>query len=1189
MTTSFKNQSAQRPTAMGTLLQSSAYGATIPNGYGMTQSPLLAIWAANLRQGGGNTKKFKQMKKGITNYCECIDFLLGHNPIMGVLQVINNGSNLPLNFTSQSFASAGGRQSFTVADSHFYFVIAVTLEANYELPVNDYGGQGPSTLSGTYEIPLWNELETGPDPTDSTAYRCWPYCYRWQPGFGATIQIDSESFPAGTLKIYYAQLMEATSYEPPVQKLKLAFEPQLGSGGEYSEASLASQQIIYPHFAGLGSSEIDLGSSGALPSLNPEVRFKWGVYPTGDADFVDMIEDIYKSGLAQAAIAAETSDLPTPAATQMERGLSSYDLPGCIQKKFDAHATVALPPMLYNLPNTAGNCLVVVVTGGGALAISSSAGESWTPVYVSGLGYQVWYAEAKGGANIVTVSGATAPWSMAIFEIGGTGGSVKNAVMVYPTTNANSNSGTGVSASTDTTCSLQISGTHGGVTLADRGTADASWGGFVWPGLPSGAVVTSIEPVIKYDYKAPGVGSYFFGGPYGFPSVTSSGTWIGASLGTSPSNLTSWAPAFELLYSGDGDIYTASLVVTSIGLEVSYSIPTGGLGGEIVDIVATSSNGAASVASSLVDGLPGYLMAISLYPSGGAPAVADKPKWNAVTPANFYANSPASFQVQDRIIRSPGTYKAAGAGSTPASICLIALKAPQPVAYPKPLGDFIDVPSFDLVRAQCRANGLWGSLSMTSQSAASEWINTLCQAANCAPVFLGAKLYLYPYSEVSAAGNGATYIAPTAAGPVADLDADNGDFVGSDGCPKLTTADRVGSPNVLQMQCIDRNDNYNQVTVQTPNPAGTALYGVRKGDAAVNNAVQDPTIARTLLGIQVRRNVYGGDTWTFTASPRWMLLSPMDLVTLTDRLQGIVKVPVRIVSYDEQQDGSFEATAEPFIYGMCAPTALAAVSPSSNPTSVNASAGDVNLPLIFEPVPRLCAEAPQAQLWAVLSSAASNYGGCQAYVSTDGGSSYNPVGDPLIGSAITGVLTAEWPAAADPDTSDDLTVDLTESNGVLESYAVTDEDKFVYPCFVQGSPIDVSNNGALEAAIPLTAILSDGNLVVGNFGYELMAYATAALTAANKYTLKATGSGNHLRRAVFNAPAASEGCDHPVGARWAFLSPAGTGILKINMDPVWVGHQLFFKFCSFNSFGAAAQSLADVQAYSYNPTGVPYL
>ncbi len=56
MTMSFKDQGAQRPTAMGSLLQASAYGATIPVIYGQTQSNLLAIWAANIRAGGAGNK-----------------------------------------------------------------------------------------------------------------------------------------------------------------------------------------------------------------------------------------------------------------------------------------------------------------------------------------------------------------------------------------------------------------------------------------------------------------------------------------------------------------------------------------------------------------------------------------------------------------------------------------------------------------------------------------------------------------------------------------------------------------------------------------------------------------------------------------------------------------------------------------------------------------------------------------------------------------------------------------------------------------------------------------------------------------------------------------------------------------------------------------------------------------------------
>ena len=182
MTTTFKDQGAQRPTALGSLLQASAYGATIPTIYGQTQSNFLAIWAANLRQGAPGQKKFQQLKKGTTNYEECIDFLIGHNPIRGVLQIVNNGSNTPLNFTSQTFSQSGGRGAFEVTDPNFYFVIAVTVKASYSFDIDDYGGQGPQTLTGTFEIPLWNELETGPDPTDPMSYRCWPYCYRWQSG-----------------------------------------------------------------------------------------------------------------------------------------------------------------------------------------------------------------------------------------------------------------------------------------------------------------------------------------------------------------------------------------------------------------------------------------------------------------------------------------------------------------------------------------------------------------------------------------------------------------------------------------------------------------------------------------------------------------------------------------------------------------------------------------------------------------------------------------------------------------------------------------------------------------------------------------------------------------------------------------------------------------------------------------------
>ena len=113
MTSWMKSQGAKQPTAYGSLLQSSSYGSAIPVVYGQTQSPLLAIWAANLRQGGG-TKKFKQLKKGIISYVENVDFLLGHNPMMAVLQIWNNGSVLPMNFLLNQTANSGSANTRTL-------------------------------------------------------------------------------------------------------------------------------------------------------------------------------------------------------------------------------------------------------------------------------------------------------------------------------------------------------------------------------------------------------------------------------------------------------------------------------------------------------------------------------------------------------------------------------------------------------------------------------------------------------------------------------------------------------------------------------------------------------------------------------------------------------------------------------------------------------------------------------------------------------------------------------------------------------------------------------------------------------------------------------------------------------------------------------------------------------------------
>lgn len=1067
-----KNQGAQRPTAFGTLLSAATYGQTIPKIYGMTQSPWLPIWAANLRMGAGpGQKKFKNFKKGIQNYIENIDGIIGHNPIRSVNQVFVNGTPFPMQFARilfpggayfYDFQNVGSPPTYPISSilvPHFWSILAGSVEMSYSYTFDDYGGQGPVTVSGNWEIPMWNEMEQGPDPTNNSGYRNFPYCYRWNQDYAAYAFSDYAGVhDSGWENVYFyvALCLPATSEQPPITKLNLVLENELGNGPEYSDAPSPynDQQIIYPQYAGLGSSDIDLGASASLPQILPEVLGKWSIYGSGDCDFVDIIEDTIKSGLAQAALGSTTGF------TQQETGLSSYDLPGLVQMKINTDVELSnYRAPIFNLPNTAGNYLICIVTGDTSnpasdFSISSTNGETWIPVLSTTVGVQIWYAKAIGGPiNTVAPSDPGYDWTSCIMEVAG------------------------------------------------------------------------IDSFSAVEFNA---------------------------------------------------------TSTTASVTVATASPT----------------------------QPAYLLALPLWVQGAdqAPQNPIVRLWNLLTPLNQYGFWPSYFNLFSRTVYAPGTYSFTTpvVSSIPTITVLFAFTCENPAPYPQPLGNFMDLPSLDLTRKQCRANGLWGSLSMNTQASGTDWLKTLYQAADAAPVYLGSKLYTLPYSEVSVAANGAAYFAPTSTGPIANLSDLNGDFVDKAN-PEMTTVDRINNPNVVQLQIISREANYNQIVIAQPESASMALYAVRKADPVVNNAIQDAAVGRMILGIMIRKNQYGGDVYAFTLTPRWSLLSPMDLITITDSLsQGaIVNVPVRLTSVKELSNGSLDCEAEPFIYGMYAPTPFTTTSPTQNLPATDTSAGDVNPPVIFEPVPGLYPGTTADQLWIVVSSSSPDYGGCIVNLSTDGGSSYFVASpEPLVGSAITGYTTADWPAAADPDTTNNLLLNLSESNGILNSYSTADENLFTYPCYVQGgnislevnaipvatgTPLPLEVNGTEVATVEQLNVNGTevASLATAAFGYELMTYGVATLTGANQYTLMATGSGHFLRRAVFDAPDSGTGVDHPTGSRFAFLSPAGTGILKLTMPPSYIGTTIYVKIQSFNTFANALQDISDVAVYSYTPTGIP--
>src|SRR5579863_6406588 len=137
--------------------------------------------------------------------------------------------------------------------------------------------------------------------------------------------------------------------------------------------------------------------------------------------------------------------------------------------------------------------------------------------------------------------------------------------------------------------------------------------------------------------------------------------------------------------------------------------------------------------------------------------------------------------------------------------------------------------------------------------------------------------------------------------------------------------------------------------------------------------------------------------------------------------------------------------------------------------------GNTNAPIIFEPPAALSGGA--LEVWLIASGGA-NWGGCQVWISSDG-NTYALAGTVYRG-ARQGVLSANLPSHADPDTADTLAVDMTESQGQLLSGTSADANNFVTLCYCDG---------------------------------ELISYESATLIAAYKYNL-----GTLLRRGVYGTP-----------------------------------------------------------------------
>jgi hypothetical protein len=533
--------------------------------------------------------------------------------------------------------------------------------------------------------------------------------------------------------------------------------------------------------------------------------------------------------------------------------------------------------------------------------------------------------------------------------------------------------------------------------------------------------------------------------------------------------------------------------------------------------------------------------------SGTATVVANNyAMGNTATLPNF------SFEVHGSLSLS-GTN---GLDANPASIVSDFLTNPRYGAGFPPA----NLSDLTLYSTYCQALGMMLSPTLDTQQEAQHHLSDIVKITNSAIVWSGGLLKIVPYGDQTVSGYGTTYAPNTT--PIYSLGED--DFIvqessvgtssgvvpgglalrsaagpitgGFSGDPvRVARSTPADATNSIQLECLDRSNSYNTAVVEAFDQAAIALYGVRRDSSLKARAIVDPAnVGPIVAQLMLQRALLFRNTYTFRLGWKYCLLEPMDLVQITDSLLGASALTVRITAVEEDEEGTLSITAEDFFGGFSTAALYPKQAAVGYVPNWSSAPGDINAPIIFEPPAALATGG--LEIWVALSGS-SNWGGAQVWISSDG-NSYALAGA-VISPATQGTLIADLPSHPSPDTTDILSVDLTESKGGLVSVSAADAANLVTLCYVGG---------------------------------ELLSYQTATLTGPNRYDLTTVYRGAYATMIV----------DHPTGAQFARLDGS---IGRFSYPNNLIGQIIYLKFPSINIVGGGLQSLASVPVYTYMVKG----
>lgn len=433
----------------------------------------------------------------------------------------------------------------------------------------------------------------------------------------------------------------------------------------------------------------------------------------------------------------------------------------------------------------------------------------------------------------------------------------------------------------------------------------------------------------------------------------------------------------------------------------------------------------------------------------------------------------------------------------------------------------------------CRAAGLFMSPAYTEQRPAADCIKELCDATNAAPIWSGGLLKIIPYGDAALTGNGATYTPDLT--PLFDLTED--DFLGTEEPVKVTRATPADAVNRVQIEFNNRANQYNAEVVTAEDQDAIERYGLKSAPVVQMPMICEAGTARFVTQLLLQRSLYKRNQYEFPLNARYAMLEPMDIVTLTDSGQAMNKLPVRLLSIEEQDHG-FRCTAEDLPIGVASAARYTHDNGLRWQSIINTQPLDCAAPIIFEMPADPTATGLAVAIAVGGQTSDKLYGGCRVWLSLDG-TNYKAAGI-IYGSSRYGLTTASLAAhAAGADTTSTLSVAL-RSNGQMDS----------------GSAADVAKGTTLI-----------------NVGGEYLAYQTATLTGTNAYNLTT------LNRGLYGTTPGTKAS----GSAWVRVDDA-LAVLK-DLDLTLIGQTIYIKLTAFNTYAAGEQDLASVSPYTYTITG----